>query len=82
MTYYMNSREKNSNFFVLDLFETFCGGEICRFYNEEGVFLYRDEFSHPSVESNLLSQHILLETVKKSIESQFMNERIINTQSR
>jgi peptidoglycan/LPS O-acetylase OafA/YrhL len=58
------------NFFVLDLFEIFCPSEICKYFNEEGVFLYRDEYSHPSVEANLLAQPALLETVKKVIESE------------
>jgi len=58
------------NFFVLDLFEVFCSSEICKYFNEEGVFLYRDEYSHPSVEASLLAQPVLLETVKKVIESE------------
>ena len=60
-------QRKRPNFFVLDLFDVFCPGEVCKFYDEEGRFLYRDEWSHPSVEACILAQPALLETVKKVI---------------
>lgn len=56
-------QDTHSNFFILDLFEVFCPGSVCKLYNEEGTFLYRDEWSHPSVEANILAQPVLLETV-------------------
>jgi hypothetical protein len=62
-------QNKLSNFFVLDLFEVFCPGVMCKFYNEEGIFLYRDEWSHPSVEACILAQPFLLETVKEVIRN-------------
>jgi peptidoglycan/LPS O-acetylase OafA/YrhL len=34
----------------IDLFDVFCPGTVCG-YQAHGVVLYRDEFSHPSVES-------------------------------
>lgn len=57
--------EELDNFHVLDLFDVFCADEVCRFYSEEGTFLYRDEFSHASVEACRLAQPVLLETVMK-----------------
>ncbi|TGK33202.1 acyltransferase [Leptospira gomenensis] len=57
-------RDKHDNFFVLDLFDVFCPSELCRFYDDNGVFLYRDEFSHPSVEAGRLSQPELLKTIR------------------
>lgn len=60
----MRLQNRRSNFFVLDLFDVFCPSEVCRFYDDKGVFLYRDEFSHPSVEAGTLSQPKLLETIR------------------
>jgi hypothetical protein len=34
----------------IDLFDVFCPGPVCG-YEAHGVVLYRDEFSHPSVEA-------------------------------
>ncbi len=59
----------NNNFFVLDLFDVFCPKDVCRFYNEQGTFLYRDEYSHPSVEANMLARPLLLETVDKALQT-------------
>ncbi|MGL1932082.1 MAG: acyltransferase [Desulfotalea sp.] len=61
--------KKNNNFYVLDLIDVLCPGEICRFYNEEGVFLYRDEYSHMSVEASRLAQPILLEHLEAIIDN-------------
>jgi peptidoglycan/LPS O-acetylase OafA/YrhL len=55
------------NFAVLDLFDLFCPYGLCKFYNSDGVFLYRDEWSHPSVEASIFAKPILLETVDKLI---------------
>lgn len=58
-------QHKFINFAVLDLFDVFCPSEVCKFYNDEGIFLYRDEWSHPSVEASILAQPLLLETLDK-----------------
>ncbi len=55
-------REKNSNFFVFDLFDVFCPTNICDFQNNK-VFLYRDEYSHPSVEGAKLAQKSFLRQI-------------------
>jgi hypothetical protein len=68
----MDLQRRYPNFFVLDLFNVFCSTDICKFYNEEGIFLYRDESSHPSVEANLLAQPFLIEVVNKAIRSASM----------
>lgn len=49
-------RERNSNFHVLDLMSVMCAGLECTMTNENGVILYRDEWSHPSVEANRVGQ--------------------------
>jgi peptidoglycan/LPS O-acetylase OafA/YrhL len=61
---------KFENFAVLDLFDVFCASKICRFYNDKGIFLYRDEWSHPSVEASILAQPRLLATVDKLLPEQ------------
>ena len=60
-------QSKYENFGVLDLFDVFCASDVCRFYNDKGNFLYRDEWSHPSVEATILAQPRLLDTVDKLI---------------
>lgn len=57
----------NPNFHVLDLFSVFCPEEICKFYNSQGVFLYRDEYSHASIEANYLSRPIFLGIVNRAM---------------
>ena len=54
----------NWNFRALDLFPVFCAEEICGLFNSDKVPLYRDTFSHPSVEANYLARHALLAVVK------------------
>ena len=41
---------------VVDLFDVFCGAEICSYINDQGTILYRDVYSHPSVEAARLSR--------------------------
>jgi len=53
------------NFHVLDLLPVLCPGTICKMYDERGVFLYRDIWSHPSVEADELAQPILVELVER-----------------
>ncbi len=62
-------QKKFVNFAVLDLFDVFCPGETCQFYDDKGIFLYRDEWSHSSVEANILAQPLLLETVDKLLSA-------------
>lgn len=54
---------KNKNFVVLDLFDVFCPKQKCTFLNERGTFMYRDEFSHPSIEGSKDSRSKLLSVV-------------------
>ena len=58
---------RNPNFRVLDLLSIFCPEDVCKFYNKQGVFLYRDEWSHPSVEANYLSRPIFLDVVNRAL---------------
>jgi peptidoglycan/LPS O-acetylase OafA/YrhL len=59
----------NPNFHVLDLFPVLCPGDVCRLYNEQGVFLYRDQVSHPSIEANYLARPLILSAVNGAIAS-------------
>jgi hypothetical protein len=61
-------RNTNPNFYILDLFPVLCPGDICRFYNEQGVFLYRDQ-GHPSIEAKYLARPLFLLVVNTAISS-------------
>lgn len=41
---------------LLDLFPLFCGSETCTYTTTEGIMLYRDIYSHPSVEASRLAR--------------------------
>ena len=60
-------QEKYQNFYVLDLMETMCPTGDCKMFDRSGIFLYRDESSHPSVEANILAQGLLLSLAKQVI---------------
>lgn len=40
---------------IVDLLDVFCPLDDCTYYSKDGSILYRDEFSHPSVEAAKLS---------------------------
>ena len=40
---------------LVDLFDVFCAGDMCDYLNPSGVMLYRDEYSHPSIEAARLA---------------------------
>jgi hypothetical protein len=56
----------NRNFHVLDLLSVMCPGDLCTLQNDEGVFLYRDIFSHPSIEANRLARPLFLSSVEEA----------------
>jgi peptidoglycan/LPS O-acetylase OafA/YrhL len=58
-----------TNFHILDLFPVLCAEDVCRFYNKQGVFLYRDEFSHLSIEANYLTRPLFLAVVNAAINA-------------
>ena len=62
-------RSAHRNFHILDLYPTLCPDNICKFYNNRGVFLYRDENSHTSIAANYLSRPLLLEAVDRAIKA-------------
>ena len=51
------------NFHILDLLNVMCPGDWCTFQNDQGIFLYRDIWSHPSIEANFLSRPMFLSAV-------------------
>jgi hypothetical protein len=59
----------NPSFHVLDLFPVMCPGDVCRYYDEHGIYLYRDQFSHPTVEANYLARPLFLSVVNRAIAS-------------
>lgn len=44
---------------IVDLIDVFCPGDVCDYRAENGVILYRDAFSHPSVEAARLSAPVV-----------------------
>jgi hypothetical protein len=59
----------NANFHILDLFPVLCPEDTCRFYNDQKVFLYRDESSHMSIAANYMARPILLAAVDRAISA-------------
>ncbi|MDZ4063009.1 MAG: acyltransferase family protein [Brevundimonas sp.] len=59
-------QRENANFFILDLMPVLCPEDICRFQDRNGVFLYRDIFSHPSLEAGALSHSAFLAVAKRA----------------
>ena len=56
---------EDKNFLVsVDLLDTFCPGELCTFWDEKGIPMYRDG-SHPSVYGARLSSKIIKESLDK-----------------
>lgn len=49
-----------SGVIVIDLLPLFCPDEKCTYFTSDGVALYRDEYSHPSVEAARLSADTFL----------------------
>jgi hypothetical protein len=62
-------RITNPNFHILDLFPILCPEDVCEFYNNQGVFMYWDEWSHPSIEANHLARPLFLEVVNRAIKN-------------
>ncbi|TGL90218.1 acyltransferase [Leptospira congkakensis] len=61
----LSLKEEHSNFYILDLMDLFCPENECRFINQDGKFLYRDEFSHPSIEASILARTSLWQVIQK-----------------
>jgi peptidoglycan/LPS O-acetylase OafA/YrhL len=64
-----NVASTNSNFHILDLFPVLCPDDICSLYNGQGVPLYRDAWSHLSMEANYLARPIFLSIVKAAVQA-------------
>jgi SGNH domain-containing protein len=62
---------KHRNFYILDLLDVFCPAEVCSFNGQNGEFLYRDEWSHPSVEANGLARPIFLSVLQRAVAETF-----------
>ena len=51
---------------IIDIFDVFCPEEQCTYNARNGQVLYRDEYSHPSVESVRLSSPIIRKLLSSS----------------
>jgi peptidoglycan/LPS O-acetylase OafA/YrhL len=56
---FLHSLEKEGKITIVDLFDIFCPGRICSYNAVNGDLLYRDEYSHPSVEAARLSAPVI-----------------------
>jgi peptidoglycan/LPS O-acetylase OafA/YrhL len=62
-------RSTNPNFHILDLFPVLCPEDECRFYDNQGVPLYRDVWTHQSIEANYLARPLFLSVVSRAIKA-------------
>ena len=53
---------------IIDLFDLFCPNNECNYFGEGGIILYRDQYSHPSVEAARMSAPFIKEFFKKVSE--------------
>ena len=61
----LSDLEKQGSIRVIDLFDIFCPRDECTYNAANGQILYRDEYSHPSIEAARLSS----ETIRKALTS-------------
>jgi peptidoglycan/LPS O-acetylase OafA/YrhL len=55
------------NFHVFDPFDIFCPAEICGFFTTDNIPLYRDSWSHPSIEASLLMKPAFVAVVTQAL---------------
>jgi hypothetical protein len=60
------SLENEGKIRIIDLFDVFCPEDKCSYNAKNGQILYRDEFSHPSVEGVRLSSAIIRKILTSS----------------
>ena len=58
--------QKNRMIQIVDLFDIFCPTRLCSYYGANNVILYRDRYSHPSVEAARLSAARIKATLERS----------------
>lgn len=54
---------------IIDLIDLFCDDRMCSYQTNDGTFLYRDQFSHPSVEASRLASPRVAEALASVISS-------------
>ncbi|MBE9065621.1 acyltransferase [Leptolyngbya cf. ectocarpi LEGE 11479] len=59
----LDLQERYQNFYVLDIFHDLCPGSVCKYTTDDGVYLFRDKYAHPSVEGSKLASESLLQAV-------------------
>lgn len=62
----LTSMEAQGKIRIVDLFDVFCPEERCTYTARNGQLLYRDEFSHPSVEGVRLSSPLIRKVLTSS----------------
>ena len=54
----------HTNFRVLNLLPLYCADATCAFFSADKVPMYRDIYSHPSIEANFLARPLLLAAIQ------------------
>ena len=61
----LDSLVKAEKINVLDLFDVFCPDEVCEYTDKGGVLLYRDVYSHASLEAAYRSRALVADWLKR-----------------
>ena len=61
----LDIQKRHQNFYVLDIFHDLCPGAICKYTTDDGVYLFRDKYAHPSVEGARRSSESLNRAVNE-----------------
>ena len=64
----LDSLELSQKISTIDLFDIFCEGDLCTHTAANGMYLYRDEYGHPSNEAARSSSDKILQGLKQSLQ--------------
>lgn len=61
----LDIQKRYQNFYVLDIFHDLCPGSVCKYTTDDGVYLFRDKYAHPSVEGSKLASESLIQAANQ-----------------
>ena len=65
----LDSLEASGLITVINVDSVFCPDETCSFFGENDLILYRDQYSHPSVEAALSAASHISQVLQANFES-------------